>query len=281
MGKSNQIIGVCRFSYPGKTDPNCTVTGFQTSPDVLFEPERMKRRFAYFEQICLPSLAAQTDKDFILVVLIGDTMPFHWRKRLKELQTKYPFLDLCVIEPTGPLNSTRRAYRRGYDEASDFVTGFRIDDDDAVAKDYIERTRETAQTLLNLGWVSEDRPAAICYHGGIYWDMNRPKDRRFFDFREAAPLGLASAMVTVPDARVNIFRWNHRRLSAYVRVWSDPFDRMFVRTLHGHNDSGRSIPPGAVRMSDGDAFPILRERFGLRPRHMVPRMAELQAQAAS
>ena len=40
----------------------------------------------YFEMICLPSLAAQTDPDFTLVVLIGDAMPIRWRKRLKALR---------------------------------------------------------------------------------------------------------------------------------------------------------------------------------------------------
>ncbi|MEM7724387.1 MAG: glycosyltransferase [Pseudomonadota bacterium] len=273
----NQIIGVCRFSYLGEGGFQAQSDGFERAAERLYAIPRMRRRFAFFENICLPSLAAQTDQNFRLVALIGDTMPFRWRKRLKALMEPYPFLEVCTLEAAGPLNSTRRAFRRGWDQRSRYVTGFRLDDDDAVANDYIERTRAAADQLLDIGWADEDTPAAICFHRGIYWDMTRPEEEQFWDFSEKEPLGLASAMITTPDGIANIYRWNHRRLASQVRCWTDPNDYMFVRTLHGHNDSGRSIPPDARALPAWQAKKLFRDRFGLAPKKLLPRMTELQS----
>jgi hypothetical protein len=43
---------------------------------------------------------------------------------------------------------------------------------------------------------------------------------------------------------------------------------MFVRTLHGHNDSDRSIPPDARVLPAWQAKKLFRERFGLMPNRL-------------
>ena len=178
----NQIIGVCRFSYLGEGGFQTQNQDFEKAARILYDVPRMLRRFTYFENICLPSLAAQTDSDFFLVVLLGDTMPSRWRKSLKGLMEQYPFLEVCTLEAAGPLNSTRRAFRREWNGTATYITGFRFDDDDAVACDYIARTREISDQLLTLGWADAQTPAAICFHRGIYWDMARPEEEQFWDF---------------------------------------------------------------------------------------------------
>lgn len=271
MGNRNQIVGVCRFSYLG----NGGFAASRKSPGDLaadlYDTDRMQRRLALFQSLTLPSLAAQSDPDFTLVVLIGDTMPVRWRRKLKALREEFAFLELCTLEPAGPLNATRRAFRRGTDPDARHVTGFRIDDDDAVAVDYIARTRAVAETLLDRGLAGADAPAVIAFHRGLYWDLN-DRQTPFHDFRETQPLGLASAMVTSADPQVNIFRWNHRRLAAHVRCWSEPDEIMFIRTLHQHNDSDRAVPPGAEPIGGARARSLLRTRFGLDPRRVLPLM---------
>ena len=276
MGMVNKIIGVCRFSYLGEDGFRSLRGGADEAARRLYDPARMKHRFACFEQLCLPSLAAQTDPDFVLVALIGDTMPVQFRKRLKLCAEKHAFLRIATLEAAGPLNATRRAFRRGLDdEAADFITGFRIDDDDAVACDYIARTRAIADTLIGLGWADALVPAAICFHRGVYWDMTRDA-HAFWDVSEVMPLGLAAAMIAPPEAMENIYRWNHRRLAAHARCWTDPHDIMFLRSLHDHNDSESSIPPRARPLPDRQARKILRERFGLDPGRVLPMFAAQQ-----
>lgn len=268
---NNQIVGVCRFSYLGEGGFEASKQGLEKLEETLYDQQRMNRRFAFFERLCLPSLAAQTDQDFRLVVLIGTSMPMRFRTRLKGLAAQYPFIQICALEPHGPLNSTKRAYRRGLLDGADFMTGFRIDDDDAVAIDYIEKTRAAADQMITNGWADQDNPVVVAFHRGLYWDLNDKQDP-FYDFREIGPLGLASAMVTKPDDHSNMFRWNHRRVAAYARCWSDPNDLMFVRTLHQHNDSDRSIPPGAIALDKFKAKALLKDRFGLDPDDVMPLM---------
>lgn len=280
MSVVNKIVGVCRFSYLGLGGFRINDAGAEEAEKALYAPERMSLRFAYFENICLPSLAAQTDPDFTFVALIADTMPLPFRQRLKRLAEAYPFLRIAILETTGPYNSARRAFWRGLDgQDTDFITGFRLDDDDAVSVDYIAKTRDIADTLIKLGWATEDTPAAVCFHRGIYWDMKRPDDP-FWDYTEIKPLGLASAMVHHRDSRHHIYRWNHRKLAGKVRCWTDPTDHMFVRTLHGHNDSNRQIPSDAELLPEQEAHVLLRERFGLTPKQLLPMMKSLHDNGA-
>lgn len=277
MGKpiSNQIVGVCRFSYAGFGGFSASQQELWELEAMLYDPTRMRQRFFFFENICLPSLAAQTDQDFKFVALIADTMPFKWRRRLKNLMEIYPFLQVCTLEAAGPLNSTRRAYKRGWDRKSEFMTGFRMDDDDAVAIDYIAKTRELADHFLEMGWADHEHNAVIAFHRGLYWDMENDA-APFHEFSEIGPLGLASAMITPVETQTNMFRWNHRKVAAHVRRWMDPTDMMFIRTLHGHNDSDRSVPPGAEPMTDHQAKTLMRDRFGLEPVKLINMMRRLR-----
>jgi len=276
MGRrpDNQIVGVCRFSYPATGGFRLSDKGHDAVVEALYDPGRMRRRFAYFEKICLPSLAAQTDPDFKFVALFGDAMPLKWRRRLKALRTSYPFLELCAAEPLGPLQATRRAFRIGAVADVPFVTGFRLDDDDALACDYVERLRASADRMLGSGWADAETPVAIGYQSGLYWALDQP-GLPLFRFTEARPVGQGSAMVMPYDSKQNIFRWNHAFLPAHVRCWTDPAPEMFVRTLHGGNDSTRSVPAKAQRLTPPVAASLLRDRFGLAPVKIRPQLARL------
>ncbi|MDG4650302.1 glycosyltransferase [Roseibacterium sp. SDUM158017] len=276
----NQIVGLCRFSYPATGGFRLSGAGLEAVIATLYEPGRMRRRFAYFENVCLPSLAAQTDPDFTLVVLAGDMMPLRWRRRLKALRATYPFMRICALQPLGPLQAARRGFRFGAREEVPFVTGFRIDDDDAVAVDYVERLRETSDRMLQVGWADAETPVAIGFQTGLFWDLDED-GLPVYRHSETHPLGQASAMITPYDFRHNIFRWNHAHLLAHVRLWADPSPEMFVRTLHGGNDSGRTRPARAERLDDHEAATLLRDRFGLAPQRIRPLLARLAQGAPS
>lgn len=256
----NEIIGVLRFSYPAKEGFAVSGLDEEALEKHLYAPERIATRFRYLETITLPSLAAQTDQDFRCVLLAGATLPFRHRKRLRTLEEQYPFLKVCVMERMGALAAAKRSFRRGITGDPTHVTGFRIDDDDAVATDYIARTRDHADRLIGAGMA--ERPTVVAFSRGVYWDMHDPR-QPFWDFREPQPLGLACAMITTADLPTCIYRYNHRRLACFVPTYMDADGFSFLRTLHGHNDSGRSIPPHAVEMPFRKGRKMLAERFGL------------------
>ncbi|MFO6465461.1 glycosyltransferase [Jannaschia sp. KMU-145] len=261
MAIVNQIIGVLRFSYPAKE--GFSVSGLDEAQleRHLYEPGRIETRFRYLETITLPSLAAQTDPAFRCVILAGTTLPMRHRKRLRALEEAFPFLKTVFMERMGALAAGKRSFRRGLDDGTTHVTGFRIDDDDAVAVDYIARTRDISDRLLAAGLA--EGPTTLSFMRGIYWDLHDPAEP-FHEFREPQPLGLACAMITTADLPTCIYRYNHRRLPCHVPGFTLPGDaQMFLRTLHDHNDSGRSIPPHATPMATRKGRKLMAERFGL------------------
>jgi hypothetical protein len=260
MTFKNQIIGCMRFSYPAKEGFSVSQMEPEALETLLYEPERLRKRFAYLETITLPSLAGQTDRDFTLVILAGATMPMRFKNRLRALEETYPFLRTVFFPRMGALGAAKRAFRRGLSEDATHVTGFRIDDDDAVSVDYIARTREISDKVIAGGLA--DRPYIVAFSKGVYWDMNSAK-RPFHEFREAQPLGLACAMITTAELDTCIYRYNHRRLACHVPTYMDPEGFMFLRTLHQHNDSGRKIPPHAQKMDLTKGLRLLETRFAL------------------
>lgn len=258
----NELIGVLRFSYPAKEGFAVSGLDEDALEAHLYDAERLETRFRYLETITLPSLAAQTDPDFRCVLLSGSTLPMRHRKRLRGLEERYAFLKVCFMERMGALAAAKRSFRRGITGDPTHITGFRIDDDDAVATDYIARTREISDRLLDAGLA--ERPTVVAFSRGVYWDMHDPR-QPFWDFREPQPLGLACAMITTADLPTCIYRYNHRRLACHVPTMMESDGIAFLRTLHGHNDSGRSIPPHARELKTRNGRKLLAESFGLDP----------------
>ena len=159
MTVRNQIIGLIRFSYPATE--GFAVSGMDEDAllAMLYDPARLASRFAYLETITLPSLAAQTDGDFTCVILAGDSLPADHKQRLRALRDRFLFVRPIFMERMGPLPSAKRSFRRAVRDGTTHVTGFRLDDDDALAVDYIAKTRDRADRLIAGGFA--DNPLAI------------------------------------------------------------------------------------------------------------------------
>ena len=78
----DDIVGICRFSFLGKCDwaettgkDGDTARVMARRRAMLYAPDRLARRFAAFERLCLPSIRAQTDGDFQFWLLTSPEMP--------------------------------------------------------------------------------------------------------------------------------------------------------------------------------------------------------------
>ncbi|MEY8841518.1 glycosyltransferase, partial [Cribrihabitans sp. XS_ASV171] len=94
-----QVIGLCRFSYPA-------IGGFQVEHDsieeriaFLYREDRLEERFQLFETVALPCLRAQTDPDFELIVVIGDSLPKRHRDRLHDITAGMPQVRILSEPP--------------------------------------------------------------------------------------------------------------------------------------------------------------------------------------
>ena len=80
-----QLLGLCRFSYLGGRGFQVRHESIEERRAFLYDPARLARRWAWFEQVALPGLTGQTDPDHTLVIMTGPDLPQPWLARLREI----------------------------------------------------------------------------------------------------------------------------------------------------------------------------------------------------
>ena len=244
-----QVIGLCRFSWPG-------VGGFQVEHDslesriaYLYAPERMEERFRTFETITLPPLKAQTDGDFTFLVVIGDSLPARWRDRLMALLDDMP---QAVVQARGPgphrqaMQEAINAVRR---DSRDPCLQFRMDDDDAVARVYVERLRAAAQDLRALS--RRHRHIAIDFNQGY---IARPGPGGIAAAPTTVPYTTAAlALMFKPDVPLSVMNFAHAKVAQNMPTVTFTGEDMMVRGHNEFNDSRQKKGIRPVKLTPLDA----------------------------
>jgi hypothetical protein len=257
-----EAIGICRFSWPG-------LGGFQTRHEriedrcaALHAPARLDERFRLFEALTLPSLRAQTDPDFTLGVLIGPDLPDRARLRLEAALAGLPQARL-VIRPPGPHRAVLREVATGLRKDPQAAAAqFRLDDDDAVGRQFVARLRAVAAAQAGL---AEGRG----YFGVDFvsgWEAAPAPEGLRAAPVQVTGLGVAQALVVAPGATKAVFDFAHHRMMRFMAVACLPDPDMFLRGLHATNDSQPRRGPLPLLDAAGEAH--LRAAFGIDADHV-------------
>jgi len=252
-----QVLGLCRFSYPAHG-------GFQTEHDTieerirfLYDDARLEERFRLFESFTLPSLKAQTDPDFTLLVVIGTDMPAAARARLERLLEDLPQAVVRAMKPGRHRDVMSQVINEARDDSQPCMQ-FRMDDDDAVARDFVAKARSEAVAAAPL--IARNRLTAIDFTRG---HIARPTARGIL----AAPIARqfwVPGLAVIVRARVprTIMNFNHVKLWQFMPTISLINPDMYIRGIGSWNDSGvRSGPETALLDSEGEA--LFRNRYGI------------------
>jgi len=243
-----QVIGLCRFSYPAEG-------GFQVghdSPaeraDWLYASERMEERFRYFEAFTLPSLRAQTNGNFDLVVVVGDDLPAPYRARLDALLADLPQAQVQA-HPPGPHRQVMQAAINAVRKGGRPSLQFRMDDDDAVGVDFVRQLRRTARRLLpelegnrhiaidfSRGWIAAPGPEGI---------MAAPSTQKLTT--------AALAVAFEPRVALSVMNFSHVRLPKMMKCFHFDDRDMFLRGHSRWNDSRQGPDTKEVALSLLDA----------------------------
>jgi len=257
---NTQIIGLVRFSYIAKNGFRNEFESLEDSRAFLFDPKRMAFRLKMLEEICIRSMRNQTDQDFKLIILVSLSLPTAYLNRVKAIVAPLKGAVVMVEPPKWMVQVTQTCFKKLIEPESDYVINFRLDDDDALAVDYIANIRETARKLVAGGLA--DEPTVIAHSKGIYWDIAKGEDG-LRPKTEVKPLGLACAMITKPDLPVSVFRWNHRDMGGYFPLFLLPGAPMFIRSLHAYGDSATVVPRWETPSDTFDIAQVLADRFCL------------------
>lgn len=243
------IYGHIRFSYYGITDTRLKPNPDDSALAELYDETRMARRFHLFENLTLPSLISQTDRNFTTVIMSSDVMPDRFKDRLVALAARLPG---SIVE----FSASRRgdlAFRKFmYNSLAPRLRGtavhFRLDDDDALAASYIARLRQISQTLPPSTHISFPSGIMLFPSG-----RDEPSGASMPHQRFLTAIGLA----TVNSAKFdNPFQMMHSNVWTRWPVVSDPSFPAFIRTQHFANDTAAK--------QDRIVSGLQRERFSRR-----------------
>ncbi|KIN68349.1 Rhamno transf domain containing protein [Sulfitobacter donghicola DSW-25 = KCTC 12864 = JCM 14565] len=228
--------------------------------DYLYDDERLEERFQLFQAVALPSLKAQTDPDFELIIVIGDQMPAHHRARLEALIADMPQARIHA-EPPRPQREVMKAIlNAARKDFSQPCLQFRFDDDDAVAVDFVERLRKAAHDCEGL--TKQHKAVAFDWNKGFIAEYGKEGISAAEIYRpfDVAALG----MWVKGNCHLTIMNFAHNKINRFMPAVSFSEPRMFVRGHNASNDS-RQKPVKAVPVEplDYDQAENFRQRFAI------------------
>lgn len=264
MARRIQALGICRWSYPAA--PGAFNTGSSEGLEgirrAMYDPVRIALRLFYLEHIVLPPLRNQTDQDFEVILLMGDQLPEVPRRRVLELIDDIPQIKpVFAEEGRKHKDICRELMTAARDPEVRAVAEFKIDDDDAVALDFVERTRlmfDGAKGLFRDG----GRLGVDFNRGFVLQTEATGIKVRYVSARAWSP---GYVLFVRPRAKLCLLDYDQTRLWRRITTISYPKAPMFIRGVHGSNDS--DIPVALQNVNEAWIDPqetceLLEERFG-------------------
>ena len=256
----NQISLLIRFSYPAQSGFRAARAGIDEARALLYDPARLERRFRLFETLTLPSLLAQSHRDFTTILLVGKDMPRPARERLEALLAPLPGAQVIALPPLPMFGATRRAFDRVLDPAATHLTSVRLDDDDAISTDLVARLQALAPRAAALFGAQE--PVVLSHQRGCFLEL-APGGNRLYGVVERTPLGIGLAMVAPVARRDTIYSRNHRLLGQFYNCVADAETPAFIRSVHRDNDADPHASGQVFDLPDSEAEALLRGRFAV------------------
>ncbi|MDU8913652.1 putative rhamnosyl transferase [Aestuariicoccus sp. MJ-SS9] len=263
-----QVIGLCRFSYPAEGGFQVEHADLAERMAYLYAPARLEERFASFEGICLPGLRAQTDPDFTFLILIGDTLPDAALDRLRALVADLPQARI-VARPPLPHRKVCQEVINAARDMTQPALEFRLDDDDTVGRDFVERLRATARDCAPL--LARHRLVALDFNRGYILRADAGGVCGEEQILPYSSMGLAVAVQ--PRVALSVMNFAHNKLGQFMPTITQTDAPMFVRGHNEHNDSRQKkhVKPMRLPPLSPDDAAVIEDRFGI----SVARLARL------
>lgn len=259
----NQIIGIVPFSYAASDR-------FQAARDhrdeaqllrALFEDTRIAFRFRMLELLNAYSLQAQRDRAFSVIYLVSEGMPAEHRRRLEDLVSQVPGVRIIALPQMPLAEAVRQAFEQVIDPQAEYVSLFRLDDDDALAVDFVGSLRRRARRLIKAGMVQ--KPTVLSATRGVYWKNDGKGGSQLIDICDRVPLSMGYTIVSPRENIGHHYLKGHRDAAMFYPCFMDPSRIMYVRSVHGDNDGGISNLNRGEVLDVERARQVMRRRFDL------------------
>jgi hypothetical protein len=204
------------------------------NPEVAYAPEGtgidstwLSHRFALFEGFCLPSVVAQSERDFHWILLVSDRTPPQWMARLlADVALVFSPVSIIMVSHYSE-DFFLSAMRDRLERIVDRVGSTRLDNDDAIARDYLAEVRgEASQMSGDRNFVINFRQGCQVAKDGIF-----PRVARMNPFL---------SMVSSPCNLKSAFSAHHERMSRVGKVVDKSGGRAkWLQVIHSCNAASR------------------------------------------
>ncbi len=209
-------------------------------------------------------MIGQKSKNFTWIILVDPSLPGRYLKRLKMLVRDHPNISILRYSKSMDLNNADFIEKHFRKISSDYLITTRLDDDDALSSDFVERLQNDFQKVKTKDLLF------ISYPKGLHWRPNKKlKHGEFSDtYYESIALGLSLATLK-RKYPFTIYGWSHLKivqlLEEYkidkksklyklakasgdkIKDWNmkerlkiiKTRDNIYLRTVHGENDAAK------------------------------------------
>jgi len=174
----------------------------------VFDECWFEYRQLLLEHLTLASIDAQTSKDFLWLIGIDRDMPQEARKRLDGMVEGRPHIRLLEVELKRDFKGAVANWvsTQASEMGARWIMTTRLDDDDAIHRELVERLHREAGVFLDRG---ERRTAVFAPALGCNWVPAEMSGHR--SFHPSPSMGLT---VMLPSSeRRSIYDWNHMKLA--------------------------------------------------------------------
>ncbi len=224
-----------RFNVRWEDNPN--------TPSIGVDPAWLSERFDLFERYCLPSVLAQTERNFDWLLFFNEKTPTAYVDRIRALNLEHPFI-VPVFCDSLPLAEVQEAVREVAGGGADWLLTSRLDNDDGIHPDFVA-TLQQAQSF--------QQAEVLNYPYGVIFRAGRAYRRRdlsnaFISLSE--PASESKTVFSIP---------RHVYASDSYPVRQMAVDPRWLQVIHESNISNRvrgiRIPVSSVSA----AFPSVKD----------------------
>lgn len=188
---------------------------FHQYKEKLFSEERMEEKFSAFEKITLPSIINQTNQNFVWEIYASEYMSSEYKNRLLNNTKNYHNIKIYFIKSFKEFNKT--------EFTGDQYCTIRLDDDDALNSNFIEKTKKYKKNESILSF-PRGQKITIKNNKIIYGDKTNIKN---------IALGLCAIGMNIYNCG------NHTKVHEKYNVIYDNTPNMYLLYCSKNTDTGR------------------------------------------
>lgn len=210
---------------------NVKVKGWEETRDKEpIDDNWMRHRFELFRNYCFPSILNQSNQNFIWLLFLNDDTKEEFRNQLEELVAPHSNIKLVYINGSSEFYAQLCQSIGVYLKDEQYLITTRLDNDDAIRKDFIERIQRD---------FDNQKYALIEYPNGLSLQVEPKKMLAFLHDRLNPFISLIEEIEVLKEGirfKTVMYYQQHRQWrESDVEVFSNTEIRPWLQIIHSKN----------------------------------------------